>query len=338
MHIPDGYISPQSCVVGFAVAVPAIGLAVRRVSRSAESRAVPQLALASAFSFLIMMFNLPVPGGTTAHAVGAALIAILMGPAAAVVAVSVSLLFQALLFADGGVLAYGANVVNMAVIMPLVGWGLFRLISARAPIGSPRRVVAATAAGYVAMVVAGLATGLWLGVQPLLFHTADGTPLYNPYPLSQAIPAMLVAHMLIAGPAEALVAGAVVFARERQARRELPAPTPTWSWRKTALVGAGLIAATPLGLLATGTAFGEWSGVQLAQRWGALPDGFARYTDWWPYSPLPDYGFDGGGYLVVGYWISAFVGVAVIVATIWAAARLRRSPSPSGGGAATPKT
>jgi cobalt/nickel transport system permease protein len=86
-----------------------------------------------------MMFNIPIPDGTTAHAVGAVIVAIVLGPWAAVIAVSVALLFQALLFGDGGVLTYGANVLNMAIIMPFVGLAVYRLISGSAPLTSPRR-------------------------------------------------------------------------------------------------------------------------------------------------------------------------------------------------------
>ena len=121
MHIPDGYLSPATCAVGFAVAVPTLAVASRRVTDVVKSRNVPRLALFAALSFVVMMFNIPIPDGTTAHAVGAVVIAIALGPWAAMIAVSVALLFQALLFGDGGVLAYGVNVTNMAIVMPLVG-------------------------------------------------------------------------------------------------------------------------------------------------------------------------------------------------------------------------
>ena len=124
MHIPDGYLSPATCAVGFAVAVPVWAVASRKVTRVVKTRSVPMLAVFSALSFLVMMFNVPIPDGTTAHAVGGVVIAICLGPWAAVIAVSVALLFQALLFGDGGVLAYGVNVVNMAIVLPFVGYAV----------------------------------------------------------------------------------------------------------------------------------------------------------------------------------------------------------------------
>jgi cobalt/nickel transport system permease protein len=101
------------------------------------------LAASAAFSFLIMMLNVPVLGGTTAHAVGAVLIAVIAGPEIAILAVSAALVIQALLFADGGVLALGVNCFNMAVVMPLVGYAVYRVVGGSSPLLSTRRLVAA---------------------------------------------------------------------------------------------------------------------------------------------------------------------------------------------------
>src|SRR6185503_11757558 len=159
----------------------------------------------AAVSFLVMMFNIPVPDGTTAHAVGGVVIAICLGPWAAVIAVSVALLIQALLFGDGGVLAYGVNCLNLAVILPFVGLFVYRAIAGRAPLRSRRRVVAAGIGGYVGINAAGLAAAVQIGIQPELFQTSTGAPLYSPYHLSQSNPAMAVAHLTVAGAAEAIM-------------------------------------------------------------------------------------------------------------------------------------
>src|SRR6476620_1622561 len=138
MHIPDGYLSPQTCAAFYGASVPAWAVAGRRVRKVVKSRYVPLVAVGAAYSFLVMMFNVPIPDGTTAHAVGGVLIAVLLGPWAAVVAVSIALLIQALSFGDGGVLAYGANVFNMAFVMPFVGYGVYRAVVHRnLPLTSP---------------------------------------------------------------------------------------------------------------------------------------------------------------------------------------------------------
>jgi cobalt/nickel transport system permease protein len=206
MHIPDGYLAPAMSV-GLAVAtVPAWAIATKKVEKVLDNRTVPLLAIFSALSFTIMMFNVPVPGGTTAHGVGGTLIAVVLGPWAAVIAVSTALILQALFFGDGGVLAIFANCLNMAVILPFVGYGTYRLLAAGSPILSTRRAMAAAIGAYAGITVAALAVGIELGLQPIFFSD-NGHALYSPYGLSEAIPAMLAAHAFGASIVEALITG-----------------------------------------------------------------------------------------------------------------------------------
>ena len=216
MHIPDGYLSPSTCGVFYVAAVPIWVTAGRKVKKIVKHRYVPLLAIGAAYSFLVMMFNVPIPDGTTAHAVGAVLIAILLGPWAAVVAVSIALLIQALFFGDGGVLAYGANVVNMAFVMPMVGYGVYLLLSRGDRRSRPAGgVLAAGIAGYVGLNAAALCAAIEFGLQPTLFHTANGTPLYAPFHLSQTIPAMALAHLTVAGTIEAVLTAGVIAYLQR---------------------------------------------------------------------------------------------------------------------------
>ncbi len=206
MHIPDGYLSPIMSLGAGVVTVPAWALAVRRVQSILNNRTVPLLAIFSALAFTIMMFNIPVPGGTTAHGVGGTLIAIVLGPWAAVLGVSMALILQALFFGDGGVLAIFANCLNMAIILPFFGYWTYRLIAGRSPILSTRRAWAAGIGAYVGITMSALAVAVELGVQPLLF-TESGHPLYSPYGLEATIPAMLLAHLFGASVVEALITG-----------------------------------------------------------------------------------------------------------------------------------
>src|SRR5207245_9520346 len=153
--------------------VPVWVKACRAIRKVVKSRYVPLVAIGAAFSFLIMMFNVPIPDGTTAHAVGGVLIAVLLGPWAAVIAVSVALAVQALFFGDGGVLAYGANVFNMAVVMPFVGYGVYRaLVHRNHALTSPRRPLGAAVGAYVGLNVAALCPAVEFGLQPAPFHPA----------------------------------------------------------------------------------------------------------------------------------------------------------------------
>jgi len=204
MHIPDGYLSPIVSIGLGAATVPGWALATRRVQNVLSDRTIPLLAIFSAMSFTVMMFNIPVPGGTTAHGVGGTLIAIVLGPWAAAIAVSVALIIQALFFGDGGVLAIFANCLNMAFILPFVGYVAYRVLAGRSSMLSTRRVWAAGIGAYIGITASALAVGVQLGVQPILF-TQDGHALYSPYGLGEAIPAMLIAHAFGASIVEALI-------------------------------------------------------------------------------------------------------------------------------------
>src|SRR5450432_2393741 len=210
MHIPDGYLSPSTCAVFYVSSAPFWYVALERVKKALHTRLVPLLSLFAAFSFVIMMFNLPLPGGTTGHAVGVGVAAVALGPWGAVLAISIALAIQAVLFGDGGITAIGANCFNMAVVGSLVAYAAYRAISGRAPIESPRRVIAAAFAGYLSINVAALFAAIEFGIQPLLYHDASGAPLYAPYPLHIAIPAMMIGHLSVAGIAEMVVSAGVV--------------------------------------------------------------------------------------------------------------------------------
>jgi cobalt/nickel transport system permease protein len=210
MHIPDGYLGPVTCAAGYAAALPFWTVAAKRVQKTLSAKQVPLLAIGAAFTFLIMMFNVPIPGGTTGHAVGGVLVAILLGPWAAVIAVTIALGIQALLFGDGGITAFGANCFNMAVVLPFAGWAVYKLLAGSSSVNSKRRMIAAGAGGYAGICLASLFAGVEFGIQPLLHQGADRHALYCPFGLSVAIPAMLGEHMLVFGWVEAIVTAGVV--------------------------------------------------------------------------------------------------------------------------------
>jgi cobalt/nickel transport system permease protein len=210
VHIPDGYISPQTSGLFYIVSIPLLGLSMRIVRSRLKAGKVPLLALLAAFSFLIMMFNVPLPGGTTGHATGGVLIAILVGPLPALLALTLALAVQALFFGDGGILALGANIFNLGFVMPFSGYVVFRTIAGRSRCCSKRFALAAAIGGYIGINAAAALVALELGIQPVLHHLTDGTPLYCPFPLSVTIPAMLIPHLTVGGLVEALVTGGVV--------------------------------------------------------------------------------------------------------------------------------
>jgi cobalt/nickel transport system permease protein len=210
VHIPDGYLGPYTYIALWIIMVPIWLIAGRKLSNELRTKQVPLLALSAAFSFVIMMFNVPVPGGSTGHAVGGAIIGIVLGPWAAVISISVALVLQALVFGDGGITAIGANCFNIAVVMPFAAYYIYNIVSGNSDINSTRRIIAAALAGYISLTLAAGVTGFEFGLQPLLHQDASGMPLYMPYGLSVAVPAMLLEHLLFFGFVEAIVT-AVIF-------------------------------------------------------------------------------------------------------------------------------
>jgi cobalt/nickel transport system permease protein len=337
VHIPDGYLSPSTCAVAAGAMTPVWFTAGRRLRKVVTHRYAPLVALAAAYCFCVMMFNVPIPDGTTAHAIGGVLIAVLLGPWAAVVAVSVALAIQALFFGDGGVLAFGANALNMAFVMPFVGYGVYVSLAGRAPLQSRRRALAAGAGAYVGLNAAALFAAVELGLQPALFHTANGTPLYAPFRLSQTIPALALAHLTVAGAVEcALTIGVVTYLQRanvpllRLNHRDVPLDDAEAHDRRlsenarrrgrgrVALLVFGIGALlTPLGLRAQGNAFGEDAPADLdlhRYHLQSVPNGLAHYAGFWHHALFAGYDFGHDVHPIFGYVVSAIVGMAAIAA------------------------
>src|SRR6185436_11511802 len=178
MHIPDGYLSPSTCATLYTAAAPFWYIALQRIKRLLNTRLVPLLSLFAAFSFVIMMFNLPLPGGTTGHAIGVGIATVVLGPWASMLAISIALIIQAVFFGDGGITAIGANCFNMGVVGSLVAYGVYRTFAAGAPLMSTRRVIAAGLAGYAAINASALCAAIEFGLQPMFYRDASGAPLY----------------------------------------------------------------------------------------------------------------------------------------------------------------
>lgn len=264
MHIPENYISPSTCATMVVAMAPVWALSVKKIKIQFEEKkeTLTQIGLGASLSFLIMMFNIPVPGGTTAHAVGSSILAILLGPWAACLAVSLALIVQAFLFGDGGILCIGANCFNMAFVLPFVAYGIFRLCQK-----INRRYgdqIGAFLGGYFGLIAAATCCAIELGLQPSLFHNASG-PLYCPYPLQISLPAMVGVHLLIG-----LVEGSLCLLVYRYIKKVAPqtlytAPTKEVSmkqekhWQKAFIIIVGVaLLLCPLGLLASAPAWGEW--------------------------------------------------------------------------------
>ena len=234
MHIPDGFLDAKTAVISAGMAVAGIGVALRAVRRASAARRVPLIGLAAAFVFAAQMLNFPVAGGTSGHLIGAVLVAVLLGPSAAVLAMTAVLVVQCFMFADGGVTALGANVFNMAIVAPGVGYAIYALVRRAAGDSLRSRLLATAFAAWCSTVVAAIVCAGQLALA--------GTVVWK-----VAFPAMAGIHMLIAiGEAviTTLVVAAVARARPELLASHPPASSPSHYTELTAyglLVSLGLV-------------------------------------------------------------------------------------------------
>ncbi|HTQ29934.1 MAG TPA: energy-coupling factor ABC transporter permease [Opitutaceae bacterium] len=232
MHIPDGFLDAKTAAVAAVFSAAGLSGALYQLRRELPPRRVPLLGLGAAFVFAAQMVNFPVAGGTSGHLVGGALIAALLGTPAAVVVVSTVLIAQCFLFADGGVTALGANVFNMAIVAPVVGMAVYRVVQRLIP-GLRGQVAALAFAGWCSAVAAAIVCAGQLAW--------SGTVAW-----SVAFPAMAGIHMLI-GLGEGAISALVFYAVART-RPDIVASRPAGSLR--GFLGYGLLATLGVALFA----------------------------------------------------------------------------------------
>lgn len=301
MHIPDGFISPPVAVVTGVATVAAVAVALQRSRDAFGVRRAPVLGLTTAFIFAAQMINFPVAGGTSGHLLGGTLAAIVLGsPWAAVLCITTVLLIQAVLFADGGITALGANCLNMAVIGVWVGWGLTQILQRLLGGSKGRLPLAAGIAAAISVVAAAIACA----IQLVLSGTAS---------TAFVLPAMTGVHILI-GIGEGAITGGVLAYLANARPDLLPGNQPRLHGWLVPIVATFLIAGL-LSLFASG-----W------------PDGLERVAEDLGFidladvvrvevpTPLADYEIQGWGPL--GTSIAGILGTAVCFAVAFGLAQL----------------
>lgn len=198
MHVPDGFIDAPVSVAAGVIAAAGVAASLRGARRELDDLTAPLAGLTAAFVFAAQTLNFPVAGGTSGHLLGGALAAILVGPCTGILAISVVLIAQSLIFADGGFTALGVNVTTMAIATSLVGYGVFKLVAGVLP----RRRSSVTAAAFTAALVSVPAAALVF----VAFYAVGGT---TDVPLSTVVPAMVGVHVLI-GLGEAVITALTV--------------------------------------------------------------------------------------------------------------------------------
>ena len=291
MHIPDGFLSPAVWGASDALAIPAVALMARRARNGVEDRTIPLLGVMGAFVFAAQMINFPVGPGTSGHLVGGALLAITLGPASAAMVMTAILSIQALVFQDGGIIALGANIFNMAIVGVLVGYLPYRLWSrswrsAAIFSGGVLSVLASACLAMAQLIVSGV-------------------------PMPRRVLLLSIGVFLV----NALIEGAITLAAVRAIERLVPAGIRSQKEAGSRVLGVVAVASV---LLAAG-------GVLLAS---ADPDGIQRlasaHAPVWLHAPLAGYRFHG----VASPWLAkaaaGLAGMVLIFAACAAAAKFSK--------------
>jgi cobalt/nickel transport system permease protein len=193
MHIPDGFIAPQFYLPAYGVSAAAWFWAARGLRERLDEETIPRLAVITALAYVIGMIMVPLPGGGTGHLVGVAMLAMLFGVRLTFLAYTLVLTMQALLFGAGGVTSLPVN----ALAVGLVGAGVMTLCMGLR--GERHQLPFLAAGAFLAVVIPALLIALVLGIQPAIAHREDGTPLFFPFGLEVALPAILLPHLIIGG-------------------------------------------------------------------------------------------------------------------------------------------
>jgi len=217
MHIPDGFISPATYLPATVAAIPLLMVAFKKTKQAISDESFAFLSSLTAFSFVLMMFNIPIPGGTSGHAIGAAILTILFGPWVAAFCLSLTLFIQALVFGDGGLSVFALNSLAMGFVASFGAFFIHRMLKNRL-----NNNLVLFLSGWVSIVLASVVVAVALGIQPLLGVDASGHPIYFPFGLNVTLPAVVGSHILFFGAVEGLATMLVVRFIEKIASQNIP--------------------------------------------------------------------------------------------------------------------
>jgi len=296
MHIPDGFIDGKTAVTAAAISAVGLALALRQVRKELPPRRMPLLGLAAAFLFAAQLVNFPVAGGTSGHLMGGVLVAALQGPSAAVVVLAAVLIVQCFLFADGGVLALGANLFNMGLLGTGGGYLIYRLVSGRTPSLRSR--------------VTGIAFGGWCSVVMAAIGCAGQLAWSHTVAWSAGFPMMASVHMLI-GVGEGLISALAFLAIQRTRPDLIADGQPALASRpRLELLGLGLLIALGLAVFVAPFACPWPDGLEVV----AMKLGFDRPPEPVLAAPASDYHVPGIHSAVAATALAGALGTLVVFA------------------------
>ncbi|MFA5859317.1 MAG: energy-coupling factor ABC transporter permease [Elusimicrobiota bacterium] len=183
MHIPDGFLDTKTWAVLSAVSLTGVSLAIRKINKKVDDKQVPVMGVVAAFIFAAQMLNFPIGGGTSGHFMGAAFAAIIMGPWMSLLIMTTVLIVQCLVFQDGGLTALGANIFNMGIIGPVIGFTTYKIVRQLIPGKNG--------------IIAGTFTAAWFSIVLAATFCAVELAISGTVPLTAALPAMISIHSVI---------------------------------------------------------------------------------------------------------------------------------------------
>ncbi|MCX7898172.1 MAG: energy-coupling factor ABC transporter permease [Rhodocyclaceae bacterium] len=210
MHIPDGFLSPQTYLPATGLAIGAWIWAARELRARLDETLIPRLAVTTALAYVLNLVMLPLPGGTSAHFIGIALLALLFGARLAFLAFSGMLALQTFVLGAGGLTALPVNALILGLAAGLTARGSFALLARW------REAIAIVVSTWLSVMVAATLTAVVLGIQPMIARRPDGAPLFFPFGLEVTLPAILLPHALIGIAEAALTLILWRYARARQ--------------------------------------------------------------------------------------------------------------------------
>lgn len=307
MHIPDGYVSPKVFVPFYLLFIPLFVKGLKKLRKQLDNEVLPLLSSLTALSFIVMMFNIPIPGGTSGHALGAALIAIIFGPWAGFIAISLVLLLQALLFGDGGITTYAINAIAMGFVASFSGYYTYKLLKNRIS-----EKLNYFLSGWVSIVMASVVVAIVLGIEPSLAHNANGVPIYFPYGLKVTLMAIVGSHLLFFGVVEGVFTlfGVSYFKRYfdiGQGYKTIGVKKETSDIFLFFVVVLLIMLLVPLGIITENPAWGEWNLSFFHENLGFIPQGIKHFSTFYS-APLSGYSLYGMG-VVASYYLSAILAI-----------------------------
>ncbi len=301
MHIPDGFLSVPVSIVFWLISIVLIGIALKKTSQSLGERQVPLMGVLAAAIFAGQMLNFSVTGGTSGHLLGAALATLLLGPWAAVLVMTSVVAVQALIFQDGGILALGANLFNMAIVGVFVSYAIITLLIKLFKDKSWGLFVTAFVAAWGSIFIASLSAALQLAI--------SGTS-----PANIAVPAMAAVHALIGIGEGIITTGAVAFifaARKDLLHLGESAPaSDKFIWIGGSLIALMLAVLSPL-------ASSHPDGLE----WVAEQHGFLAAAKEAFYSVIPDYVLPGINNPALATIAAGVLGALIVFGVAYGVAR-----------------